>query len=145
MFYDESIYEDFKKKVEELGYVKVFKMLVVINEGVDVVMKEVVRMFKEILIKELEIVEDERYILEDKKFIYEIFVEKNVEEGYNIYVIEGIFVDRLLSVVNVNDVDLLRYFYKVFRNKGIFDEIREMGIKDGDMVRLNDFEFEYVF
>ncbi|OOM11866.1 GTPase ObgE [Clostridium saccharobutylicum] len=144
MLYDESIYEDFKKKVEELGYAKVFKMSAATNEGVDAVMKEAARMLKEIPIKELEIAEDERYIPEDKKFTYEISVEKNVEEGYNTYVIEGTFVDRLLSAVNVNDADSLRYFHKVLRNKGIFDEIREMGIKDGDMVRLNDFEFEYV-
>ncbi|AGX41656.1 GTPase ObgE [Clostridium saccharobutylicum] len=144
MLYDESIYEDFKKKVEELGYAKVFKMSAATNDGVDAVMKEAARMLKEIPIKELEIAEDERYIPEDKKFTYEISVEKNVEEGYNTYVIEGTFVDRLLSAVNVNDADSLRYFHKVLRNKGIFDEIREMGIKDGDMVRLNDFEFEYV-
>ena len=52
--------------------------------------------------------------------------------------------DRLLHAVNVHDADSLRYFHKVLRNKGIFDELREMGIKDGDFVRLNDFEFEYI-
>ena len=28
--------------------------------------------------------------------------------------------------------------------KGFFDEVRAMGIKDGDFMRLNDFEFEYI-
>lgn len=109
-------------------------------------MKEAARMLKEIPIKELEISEDEMYIPEDKKFTYEISVEhnKDEEEEYDIYIVEGSFVDRLLSAVNVNDADSLRYFHKVLRNKGVFDELREMGIKDGDMVRLNDFEFEYV-
>ena len=144
MLYDESVYEDFKKKVEELGYTKVFKMSAATNEGVEAVMKEAARMLKEIPVKELEIDPEDRYIPEEKKFTYEIHVEKNEEEGYNVYVIEGTFVDRLLSAVNVHDADSLRYFHKVLRNKGIFDEIREMGIKDGDMVRLNDFEFEYV-
>ena len=40
--------------------------------------------------------------------------------------------------------ETLRYFHKVLNNKGIFHELREMGIEDGDMVRLNDFEFEYL-
>ena len=57
---------------------------------------------------------------------------------------KGSFVDRLLHAVNIHDADSLRYFHKVLRNKGIFDEVREMGIKDGDMVNLNDFEFEYM-
>lgn len=144
MLYDESIFEDFKKKVQEMGFDKVFKMSAATNEGVDAVMKEAARMLKEIPITELEIAEDEMYIPEEKKFTYDITVENNEEEGYDVYVVEGTFVDRLLSAVNVNDADSLRYFHKVLRNKGIFDELREMGIKDGDMVRLNDFEFEYV-
>ena len=143
MLYDESIYEDFKKKVEELGYTKVFKMSAATNDGVDAVMKEAARMLKEIPITELEIAEDERYIPEDRKFTYEISVEDN-EEGTKTYVVEGTFVDRLLHAVNVNDADSLRYFHKVLRNKGVFDEVREMGIKDGDFMRLNDFEFEYI-
>ncbi len=143
MLYDESIYEDFKKKVEELGYTKVFKMSAATTDGVDAVMKEAARMLKEIPITELEIAEDERYIPEDRKFTYEISVEDN-EEGTKTYVVEGTFVDRLLHAVNVNDADSLRYFHKVLRNKGVFDEVREMGIKDGDFMRLNDFEFEYI-
>lgn len=146
MLYDEDIFEDFKKKVQEMGFDKVFKMSAATNDGVDAVMKEAARMLKEIPITELEISEDEMYIPEAKKFTYEIKVEhnKDEEEEYDVYIVSGTFVDRLLSAVNVNDADSLRYFHKVLRNKGIFDEIREMGIKDGDMVRLNDFEFEYV-
>ncbi|EHJ02004.1 GTPase obg [Clostridium sp. DL-VIII] len=144
MLYDESVFEEFKKKVQEMGFDKVFKMSAATNEGVDAVMKEAARMLKEIPITELEISEDEMYIPEEKRFTYDISVESNEEEGYNVYVVKGTFVDRLLSAVNVNDPDSLRYFHKVLRNKGIFDELREMGIKDGDMVRLNDFEFEYV-
>ncbi|NSA47114.1 Obg family GTPase CgtA-like protein [Clostridium beijerinckii] len=144
MLYDESIFEDFKKKVQEMGFDKVFKMSAATNEGVDAVMKEAARILKDIPVKELEISEDEMYIPEEKRFTYDITVEHNKEEGYDVYIVEGTFVDRLLSAVNVNDADSLRYFHKVLRNKGIFDELREMGVKDGDMVRLNDFEFEYI-
>ena len=114
-----------------------FKMSAATNDGVDAVMKEAARMLKDIPIKELEISEDEMYIPEEKKFTYEISIEPN-DEGTKT------FVDRLLHAVNVHDADSLRYFHKVLRNKGIFDELREMGIKDGDFVRLNDFEFEYI-
>ncbi|NMA58489.1 Obg family GTPase CgtA, partial [Clostridium cochlearium] len=60
------------------------------------------------------------------------------------FVVEGSFVDRLLGSVNVNEPDGLRYFYVVLKNKGVIDELIKKGIKDGDMVRLNDFEFEFV-
>ena len=144
ILYDESIFEEFKKKVQEMGFDKVFKMSAATNEGVDAVMKEAARILKEIPVKELEIAEDEMYIPEEKRFTYDITIEKNTQEEYKVYVIYGTFVDRILTAINVNDADSLRYFHKVLNNKGIMNELREMGIQDGDMVRLNNFEFEYV-
>lgn len=143
MLYDESVYEDFKKKVNELGFDKVFKMSAATKEGVDVIIKEAGRMLSEIPITELEISEEERFVQEEKRFTYEVSIEDG-EEGNKIYIVSGSFVDRLLNSVNIHDADSLRYFHKVLRNKGVFDTLREMGIEDGDVVRLNDFEFEYV-
>ena len=143
MLYDEQVFEDFKKKVNELGFNKVYKMSAATRDNVDAVIKEAARMLQDIPVTDLIISDEERYIPEDKKFTYEIRIEPN-EEGTNTYIVEGSFVDRLLSAVNVNDADSLRYFHKVLNNKGVLSELREMGIEDGDMVRLNDFEFEYV-
>lgn len=143
MLYDEQVFEDFKKKVNELGFDKVYKMSAATRDNVDAVIKEAARMLQDIPVTDLVISDEERYIPEDKKFTYEIRIEPN-EEGTNTYIVEGSFVDRLLSAVNVNDADSLRYFHKVLNNKGVLSELREMGIEDGDMVRLNDFEFEYV-
>ncbi|WP_252224486.1 GTPase ObgE [Clostridium sp. ZBS2] len=142
LLYDDEVFEEFERKVKELGFAKVYKMSAATREGVDEVIKEAARMLKEIPVKELEISEDEMYIPEEKRFTYAIDVEK--DEEYNTYVISGTFVDRLLSAVNIHDADSLRYFHKVLRNKGIMNELREMGIEDGDVVRLNDFEFEYL-
>ena len=125
MLYDEEVFENFKKKVQELGFDKVFKMSAATRDGVDDVIKEAARMLKEIPITELEIAEDERYIPEEKKFTYEIRVEEG--EEYDTYYVFGSFVDRLLSAVNVHDADSLRYFHKVLKNKGVMDELRELG------------------
>lgn len=143
MLYDEEVYEDFKKKVNELGFDKVYKMSAATKSGVDEIIKEAGRMLTEIPITDLEISEEERFVQEEKRFTYDVSVEDG-EEGNKVYVVYGSFVDRLLNSVNIHDADSLRYFHKVLRNKGVFDTIREMGIEDGDMVRLNDFEFEYV-
>ena len=110
-------------------------------EGKEVI-KEAARMLTEIPIMHLEIPDEERDVEEEKKFTYEINVEKG--EEFNTYVVSGSFVDRLLASVNIHDADSLRYFHKVLKNKGVLDELRELGIEDGDMVRLNDFEFEYI-
>lgn len=138
MLFDEEVYENFKKKLNELGYDRVFKISAATNEGVPDLMKEAARLLSEIPVKDLEIDENEKFMPEEKKFTYEI----NIEDG--VYVITGSFVDRLLLAVNINDPDSLRYFHKVLRNKGIIPELVSMGIKDGDYVRLNDFEFEFL-
>lgn len=139
MLYDEEVFENFKKELNAMGYDKIYKISAATNEGVDDLMKAAAEMLSTIPVTELEIAEEDRFIPEEKRFTYEI---NEVEEG--IFEITGSFVDRLLTSVNVNDPDSLRYFHKVLRNKGIIDELKEMGIEDGDVVRLNDFEFEFL-
>lgn len=138
MLYDEEVFENFKKKVNELGYDKVFKISGATNSGVNELLKEAARMLTTIPVEDLEISEEEKFVPEEKRFTYTIRIEDGV------YVVEGSFVDRLLASVNVNDADSLKYFHKVLRNKGVLNELMDMGIKDGDVVRLNDFEFEFV-
>ena len=129
MLYDEEVFETFKKEVNKLGFDKVFKISAATRDGVDDLIKEVTRQLSMIPITEMEIPEEERFMPEEKRFTYTIRVEDGV------YVVEGSFVDRLLKSVNVNDPDSLRYFHKVLRNKGILDELKEMGIQDEDTDR----------
>lgn len=138
MVFEDEVYENFKQKINELGYKYVYKISAATREGVDELLKEAARQLSTIPIKDLPISDEERFIEEEKRFTYDI---KN-EDG--VFVVEGSFVDRLLDSVNVNEPDSLMYFHKVLRNKGVIDELIKLGIKDGDTVRLNDFEFEFL-
>lgn len=138
MLFDEEVFTNFENKVKELGYEKVFKLSAATNNGVTELLKEAARVLSTIPVTELEIGEEDRYIPEEKRFTYEIRVEDGV------YIVEGSFVERLLSAVNVNDADSLRYFHKVLKNKGVLNDLISMGIQDGDFVRLRDFEFEFL-
>lgn len=139
MLYDEEVYENFKSELNKMGYDKIFKISAATNEGVDDLIKAAAEMLTTIPVKELEINEEDKFIPEEKRFTYEI---NEVEQG--IFEISGTFVDRLLNSVNINEPDSLRYFHKVLRNKGIMDDLKKMGIQDEDIVRLNDFEFEFL-
>lgn len=138
MLFDEEVFENFKSELKKMGYEKVFKISAATKQGVEELMKEAVKMLSQIPIKDLEIEEADMFIPEEKKFTYEINIEDDV------YVISGSFVDRILQSINIHEPDSLRYFHKVLKNKGIMDELKEMGIQDGDIVRLNDFEFEFM-
>ncbi len=66
-----------------------------------------------------------------------------VEKTDNIFIIEGKFLDRLLYSVNLNNMESLSYFYRVLKSRGVIDELKALGIKDGDLVRMNNYEFEF--
>ncbi|OBR91985.1 MULTISPECIES: GTPase ObgE [Clostridium] len=138
MLYDNELFENFRKKVGKLGYDRVFKISAATGQGVKELMKEAARILGTIPVENIEINEEDKFVPEEKKFTYTIRKEENT------FIVEGSFVDRLLGSVNVNDPDELRYFYKVLKNKGVMQELMDMGIKDGDVVKLNDFEFDYV-
>ncbi|MCI1945791.1 GTPase ObgE [Clostridium luticellarii] len=138
MLYDDKLFENFKNEVKKLGYTKVFKISAVTQKGIKELMQETAAMLDLIPVTDVEISEEDRFIPQEKKFTY------NIRKEGNVYIVEGSFVDRLLDSVNVNDPDELRYFYKVLKNKGVIKELVDSGIKDGDIVRLNNFEFDYV-
>ncbi|MCB2288738.1 GTPase ObgE [Clostridium sp. CS001] len=141
MLFDDEVFVNFKKKLNEMGYddSKIFKISAATNQGLEELMKEAARMLSTIPVTELVISDDEKFIVEQKRFTYTITVN---EEGT--FVVEGTFVDRLLSAVNVNEPDSLKYFHKVLKNKGVFDALVEKGVQDGDLVKLQNFEFEFL-
>lgn len=83
-------------------------------------------------------VEEEVYIEKIDKTSFEIDVQENV------FIVQGPFIDELMRRVNLEDYDSLQYFQRTIRKKGIVDALKEKGVKDGDTVRVNDLEFEFV-
>jgi GTP-binding protein len=138
LLFEKDALDEFRKKVNELGFNDVYAMSAATGEGVEEVMKACADKLQSIPVLETIYSEDDFYVPEEKRFTYDIEVD---EDG--VYVVYGTFVDRLLNAVNLNNPSHLRYFHKVLGNKGVLDKLREMGIKDGDFIRLNDFEFEY--
>jgi Obg family GTPase CgtA len=134
-------YSLFEKEMEKRG-LKLFKISAATNQGLRELMLYVSGMLDKIPeeVPDYE-VEDEAYFnlnARDDTKGYEI----TVEDG--IYLITGPFVDRIFMKVNIHDSESLNYFQKVLRRKGIIDELKVMGIKDGDTVKMNDFEFDFV-
>lgn len=59
------------------------------------------------------------------------------------YIVEGPFIESLVYGTNFEDYDSLRYFQNVMRDKGIVDQLKELGVQEGDTVFILEFEFEY--
>jgi GTP-binding protein len=59
------------------------------------------------------------------------------------WVISGTWVERLVASINYDDYESRNYFDLQLRKYGVFSRLEEMGIEDGDVVSIYDFEFEY--
>ncbi|MDD4833167.1 MAG: GTPase ObgE [Lutispora sp.] len=95
----------------------------------------------------LETMEGEEEIVEvDKDLLYHKYTDKKdfeIRIENDIYVISGPLAERLLASVNMDDSDSVKYFQRVIRKRGIIDELKSMGINDGDTVKMGSIEFEY--
>lgn len=129
-------FEKLKQEMDRKG-IKIFKISAAANQGLRELMLYAASILQTLPIEKEEI--EDMYIPEEKRFTYEI---TRSDDGA--YVIDGSFVDRLLQSVNIYDSESLKYFHKVLEKRGIIQKLRDMGIQEGDIVRMNDFEFEFV-
>ena len=50
----------------------------------------------------------------------------------------------LMLGVNPDDYESMQYFQRSLRKLGVIDKLKEMGVQEGDLVRLYNVEFEYM-
>ena len=135
---DESVYEEFKTTLEDRGY-KVFKMSAATREGIDDVIAYVSQVLKDA--EEIELVSEEELYVPELDAIEEEGLQVEIEDG--VYVVTGKALRRIMYSVNFDDMESLQYFQKAMESQGVFDRLREMGIEDGDTVRIYEIEFEF--
>ena len=69
--------------------------------------------------------------------------EMAIEHLGSTWVIYSPWLERLVMDINFDDYESRNYFDIQLRKCGLFDRLEEMGIKDGDVVSIYEFEFEY--
>lgn len=136
---EDPLYLDFKKYVEDKGY-KVFPVSAPINLGVENVLAEAAEQLQK---------------LEPETETYEFFdLEKDDEDPTyrditaskdgKVFVLKGKQLEKIFNSTNFNDMGSLRYLYKHIENKGALETLKGMGLKEGDLIRIVDYEFEYL-
>ena len=135
---DESIFEEFKNELEGRGY-KVFKMSAATRQGVDDVIAYVSELLREA--EEIELVSEEEMFRPELDEVQDEGLQIDIEDG--VYVVTGKSLRRIMYSVNFDDMESLQYFQKAMESQGVFDRLREMGIEDGDTVRIYEIEFEF--
>ena len=69
--------------------------------------------------------------------------EFDIQHEGNVWVVSGMWIERMVGNINFDDYESRNYFDQVLRRSGLFKKLEEMGIQDGDVVSIDDLEFEY--
>ena len=129
------------KKLEELAKkekLELFKISSVTGEGVEQLIDHVTEVLKTLPKEELVEIEDRVvYTLKDKDQEWEAYEEDGV------FYVKGRAVDRLMGRINIEDNESMYYLQKCLKNMGIEDKLKELGVCEGDTVKISDWELEW--
>jgi len=136
----QAYFELFKEEIEKMGY-EVYPISAAANMGIREVLKRAYEILKEEKAKE-----DAQEEAKPRTFVYYKKKETKpltIRKENGVYIVEGTVVEKVARNIVLNDHDSFRYFQNFLNKIGVFDKLKEMGIQDGDTVRILDVEFEY--
>ncbi len=137
-------YLAFKEHVESLGY-PVFPMSAPLNLGVQEILEAALR--------ELQKIEANPKAQEDENEYFD-FESENKDPNYreircgydkeeDVYTLDGKQLEKIFNSTNFNDMGSLRYLYKYIEKKGAIDKLKDLGLKEGDTIRIQGHDMEY--
>ena len=133
--------EDFKSRLED--DVEIFPVSSFTREGlVDLIKKtyELVKTTPEFPLIDMEEIEEvATFGFEEEKDTNAFTIRR--EKG--IFIVEGDNIERIYKKINISTDEGIMRLATILNKMGVEDALRKNGIKDGDTVRLCDFEFEY--
>ncbi len=142
---DNLQYLEFKKYVEDLGY-KVFPMSAPLNIGVEEILgaalSELNRIEQEPALEEEDVTEFFDFEAEESDPTYRD-IKCGYDEEDDVYTLGGKQLSKIFRSTNFNDMGSLRYLYKYIEKKGAIDELKELGLEEGDVIRIEGFDMEY--
>ncbi len=134
-------FEDFKKYIEDKGY-KLFPISAAANQGINDMMKYIASELDNIEVEpesQHENIFDFDLHGQDDAEYKKVFVRKENES----YILEGKQLEKIFNSTNFNDLESLRYLYNYLKSRGAIEKLLEIGIKEGDTVKIKNFEFEF--
>jgi len=130
--------QQFRSYIEEKGY-DFYPISAATGQGVDQLKNAIAKALAEL--PPILAYEPEPPVPEElPKNKYEFDVRG--EDG--VYIVEAPWLLRVLANCNMDDYESLQYFQRVLVNSGVIKALEEMGIQEGDLVSIYDFEFNYI-
>lgn len=121
--------------------IKVYPISAVTGQGVKELLyavRELLDNFPDdIVIFEKEFDVDE--LLDNSDDNYNVYIDEN-----GVFIVEGERIDKMLGYTNLESEKGFNFFQKFMKSSGAIDRLEELGIEEGDTVRVGDYlEFDY--
>jgi len=83
--------------------------------------------------------------IQERHVLYKFKKEKpfTIIKENNTFIIKGDQVEKIFKMMNFNTEEAISRFAKRLRKMGVDDELEKLGVKEGDIIRVLDYEFEY--
>lgn len=137
---NEAVYEEFMDEMTSRGYT-VYPISAATGKGVDELMQKVYEELSKlppIQIFEPEMdIEAEEFEQDDEGF--------TIKRENEYFIVEGSWIEAVGGSVNFSDNESLAYFQRALLNKGVIEALIDMGIREGQIVKIGDLEFEFVY
>lgn len=134
---DESLYKELEEVAIKEG-MEIFKISAISRKGIVELIEYVSKALKEIPKEDLVDIEDKIvYTLDEKEKEFEVEIK-----GHE-FIVSGSAIERLMRKVNIQDRESMHYLQKGLYNIGVDEELRKLGIKEGDTVKILEWEFEW--
>ena len=134
---DEELYNELEK-VAKKENMKIFKISAASKQGIDELMKYVAEELKKLPKEDLIEVEDKVvYTLKDDDKTFDVEIQ-----GHN-FIVTGPAIEKLMRKVNIQDRESMHYLQKSLYMLGVDEKLRNLGIREGDTVKILDWEFEW--
>jgi GTP-binding protein len=131
--------ESFTKAVEDMGY-KVFPISAATNSGIKEMIYYVAARLREL--------PDAAPMTDGQpEVVYTVQEEEEpftIRKEGKVYIVEGSWVKKVIGSTNFGVYESLQYFQRTLKTRGVIDALEEMGIQEGDTVRIGDIEFDYI-
>lgn len=137
---------DQEKLDEFLAYMKkegreVYMISAAARQGTDELMNAALRMIENYVEPDEEPMTMFDFEADEHEADYKLITGYRDEDG--VYVLEGKQLSKIFNSTNFTDSGSIRYLYNYIVKQGGLKLLKEQGLKEGDTIRIEDFEFEY--
>lgn len=138
---DTEKYDEFMALMKEEGR-KVFAISAATRQGITELLNETLHEIENYVEPEEDPIEMYDFAADDFDADYKT-ISAYVDEEDGAFVLEGKQLTKIFNSTNFTDNSSIRYLYNYIEKNGGMKLLFDLGLREGDTVRIQDFEFEY--